>query len=191
MSKKEKTMQKNILYFEKPGNANTDATLNAARARAEELGIRQVVIASSHGSTALRAREIFSGLPVQIIAVSINAAYSDLGWSMTEAERKPLVEQGIQVLTSVHTLGDDVNSSFDVKTPNVIVRETLYTFSQGMKVAVEIALMAADAGLLDMRGEVIAIAGTDNGADTAIVITPAYSRKFTDLRIREILTKPR
>jgi uncharacterized protein len=184
-------MQKSILYFDQPGNANTEATLNAARARAEDLGIRQVVIASSHGSTALRAREIFSRLPVEIIAVTINAAYSELGWSMTEAERKPLIEQGIKVLTSVHTLGDDVNSAFDVKTPNVIVRETLYTFSQGMKVAVEIALMAADAGLLDMSGEVIAIAGTDNGADTAIVIKPAYSRKFTDLRVREIISKPR
>lgn len=184
-------MQKNILYFEQPGKANTDATLGAARARAEELGVRQVVIASSHGSTALRASEIFRGLPVEIIAVTINAAYSDLGWSMTEAERQPLIDQGIKVLTSVHTLGDDVNTAFEVKTPNVIVRETLYTFSQGMKVAVEIALMAADAGLLDMSREVIAIAGTDNGADTAIVITPAYSRKFTELRIREILTKPR
>ena len=184
-------MQKNILYFEQPGKANTDATLRAARTRAEELGIRQVVIASSHGFTALRAREIFSGLPVEIIAVTINAAYADVGWSMTEAERQPLIEQGIRVLTSVHTLGDDVNAAFDVKTPNVIVRETLYTFSQGMKVAVEIALMAADAGLLDMHREVIAVAGTDEGADTAIVITPSYSRKFTGLRIHEILAKPR
>jgi len=184
-------MQKNILYFEQPGKANTEATLGAARTRAEELGIRQVVIASSHGSTALRARELFNGLPVEIIAVTINAAYSDLGWSMTEVERQPLIEQGIQVLTSVHTLGDDVNTSFDIKAPNVVVRETLYTFSQGMKVAVEIALMAADAGLLDMSREVIAIAGTDNGADTAIVIKPAYSRKFTELRIHEILAKPR
>jgi uncharacterized protein len=184
-------MQKNVLYFEQPGKDNTEATLAAARARAAELGVRQVVVASSHGSTALRAKAIFDGLPVEIIAVTINAAYSDLGWSMTEAERQPLIDQGIQVLTSVHTLGDDVNASFEVKTPNVVVRETLYTFSQGMKVAVEIALMAADAGLLDMSREVIAIAGTDNGADTAIVIKPAYSRKFTDLRIHEILAKPR
>ena len=51
-------MQKSILYFEQAGQANTDATLSAARARAEELGIRQVVIASSHGSTALRARPV-------------------------------------------------------------------------------------------------------------------------------------
>ena len=85
--------------------------------------------------------------------MTINAAYSDVGWSMTEAERQPLLEQGIKVLTSVHTLGDDVNTAFDVKTPNVIVRETLYTFSQGMKVAVEIALMAADAGLLERRSD--------------------------------------
>jgi uncharacterized protein len=71
------------------------------------------------------------------------------------------------------------------------VRETLYTFCQGMKVAVEVALMAADAGLLDMAHEVIAIAGTGSGADTAIVLRPVYTRKFKDLQIREILAKPR
>ena len=60
-----------------------------------------------------------------------------------------------------------------------------------MKVAVEITLMAADAGLLDVSEEAIAIAGTDEGADTAIVIKPAYSRKFNELKIREILAKPR
>jgi len=98
---------------------------------------------------------------------------------------------GILVLTATHTLGDDVNAAFTPAAPNAIVRETLYTFCQGMKVAVEVALMAADAGLLDMAQEVIAIAGTGNGADTAIVLQPAYSRKFQQLQIREILAKPR
>jgi len=56
---------------------------------------------------------------------------------------------------------------------------------------VECVLMAADAGLLDMSQEVIAIAGTDNGADTAIVCRPAYPRTFHELEIREVLAKPR
>ena len=60
-----------------------------------------------------------------------------------------------------------------------------------MKVAVEVTVMAADAGLLDMTREVIAIAGTDEGADTALVLVPAYARKFKELEIREILAKPR
>jgi len=72
-----------------------------------------------------------------------------------------------------------------------VVRETLYRFSQGMKVAVEIAVMAADAGLIDVSGEVISIGGTNEGADTAIVLKPAYARKFKELEIREIIAKPR
>jgi len=51
--------------------------------------------------------------------------------------------------------------------------------------------MAPDAGLLDMDKEAIAIAGSSEGADTAIVITPAYARNFPQLRIHEILAKPR
>jgi hypothetical protein len=184
-------MEKTILYFERPGKVNTDATLIIARSRAEELGIRQIVVASTHGYTARRAQEAFDGLNVEIIAVSINASFDDEGWTMTGAERDALQKLGLKVLISTHTLGDDVNFAFGVPAPNEIVREALYTFCQGMKVTVEIALMAADAGLLDMSREVIAIGGTDTGADTAIVLRPTYSRTFKTLRIREILAKPR
>jgi len=75
--------------------------------------------------------------------------------------------------------------------PEEIVRDTLYRFSQGTKVAVEYLLMAADAGLLDMDQEAISIGGTDSGADTAIVCQPAFSRSFHELEIREILARPR
>ncbi len=78
-----------------------------------------------------------------------------------------------------------------VMPPNQIVRETLYRFCQGMKVAVEITLMSADAGLINISKEIIAIAGSDEGADTALVLKPAYSGNFTDLKIKEILAKPR
>jgi hypothetical protein len=185
------TMEKTILYFEKMGKSNTDATLKIARARAEQLGIRQIVLASTHGYTAKRAKKAFDGLEVEIIAVSISAGFEDEGWTMNDTEREALLKLGIKVLTSGHTLGDDVNTALGVTAPNAIVRETLYTFCQGMKVAVEVALMAADAGLLDMTQEVIAIAGTGSGADTALVLYPAYSRKFQKLQIREILAKPR
>ena len=184
-------MEKSILYFEKPGIDNTDATLQTVRRRTQELGIKQVVVASSHGFTAKRAKDIFAGIEVEIIAVTICASFDDVGWTMSAAERAEVEKLGIKVLTSLHTLGDDVNDAFGFTAPNAIVRQTLYTFCQGMKVAVEISLMAADAGLLDMSREIIAVAGTDNGADTALVLKPAYSRKFTKLGILEILAKPR
>jgi len=180
-----------ILYFGTPGKLNTDATLQYTRERAEALGIKKIVVASTHGYTAKRARIIFAGMDVDIIAVTICAGYDDLGWTMTPEERAELEGLGITVLTSLHSLGDDVSDAFGNTAPNRIVRETLYTFCQGMKVAVEVAVMAADAGLLDMESEVIAVAGTGEGADTALVLKPAVARKFRKLEIREILAKPR
>jgi hypothetical protein len=184
-------MEGRILYFEQPGKRNTDATLQIARERAQALGIKQVVVASTHGYTAKRAKEVFDGLDVEIIAVSICAGFEKAGWTMTAGERTELESLGITVLTSLHALGDDVSDAFGGRAPNRIVRMTLYRFCQGMKVAVEVAIMAADAGLLDMSGEVIAVAGTGEGADTAIVLKPAYALKFGKLEIREILAKPR
>ena len=114
---------------------------------------------------------------------------------MKAEERRALEDLGVVVFTGIHALGDGVGSAFSDKnggrTSEEIVRDTLYRFSQGMKVAVECLLMAADAGLLAMREEVFAIGGTGSGADTAIVCKPAYPRLFHQLEIREILAKPR
>lgn len=184
-------MEGKILYFDSPGKINTDSTLKAARQRAQELNIRQIVLASTHGYTAKRAAEMFQKMDVGIIAVSICASFEDKGWTMTLEEREELEKQGIKVITGLHSLGDDVSEAFGDPAPNRVVRETLYMFCQGLKVAVEIAVMAADAGVLDVSGEVIAIGGTDEGADTAIVLKPAYARKFKELEIREIIAKPR
>ncbi|KPJ80527.1 MAG: hypothetical protein AMS17_20375, partial [Spirochaetes bacterium DG_61] len=76
-------------------------------------------------------------------------------------------------------------------TPGSIVANTLRFFSQGMKVAVEISIMALEAGLIAPGNEVIAIGGTDEGADTAIVARPAFARKIKEYRVCEILCKPR
>jgi uncharacterized protein len=188
-------MELRTILFETQGEQNTDATLKIARERAEALGIQQVVVASSHGSTACKAQAVFAPLEVKLIAVSICHGWESEGWTMKPSERKALEELGIVVVTGIHALGDGVGSAFSdkhgVRTAEEIVRDTLYRFSQGMKVAVECLLMAADAGLLDMSREVIAIAGTGSGADTAIVCKPAYPRTFQQLEIREVLAKPR
>ena len=72
-----------------------------------------------------------------------------------------------------------------------VVAHALRFFSQGMKVAVEISLMAVEAGLVPAGAELIAVAGTNDGADTAIVIAPSFARKVKETSIREILCKPR
>jgi hypothetical protein len=188
-------MELKTLVFEKAGPHNTDATLQIARERARALGIQQVVVASSHGDTARQAHALFAPEGVRVIAVSICHAYESQGWTMSAETRAELAGLGVVVHTGVHALGDGVDAAFSEKygghAPEEIVRDTLYRFSQGMKVAVECVLMAADAGLLDMGQEVIAVAGTNSGADTAVVCKPAYPRSFHELEIREVLAKPR
>jgi len=187
----ERVVGKTILYFTKTGKANTDVLLKAARSRAAALGVRQVVVASTHGFTARRAQAAFAGTGVEVIAVTIAAAFDKEGWTMKDAERSRLRRAGITVLTCTHALSGELSEGLGVPNAQDIASRVLYRFCQGMKVAVEVALMAADAGLLDMRREAIAIGGTGEGADTAIVVKPAYTRTFLKLQIREIIAKPR
>jgi len=188
-------MMKNITYFEKTGLDNTEETIKLAYERAVELGIRDIVVASTHGGTALKAIQTFSDPKFNIVSVSICEGYKSEGWAMSKEEREKLQVKGVKVLTSVHALGDDVSSAFTEKfggkSFNEVVAQTLYRFCQGMKVCVEVVLMATDAGLIGVDEEVIAIAGTGEGADTAIVVQPTYPRRFLDLMIKEIIVKPR
>ncbi len=68
---------------------------------------------------------------------------------------------------------------------------TLRMLGQGMKVAIEVSLMAADAGLISPDDEVVAIGGTARGADTAIVAKAAHAHDAFSFRVKEIICKPR
>jgi len=188
-------MEVQVTYFDQKGPVNTEATLRIAQKRAKELGIEQIVIASTYGGAAKKALEIFDSSKVNVVVVTISYGFKSEGWIMEEEVRRELEEKGAKVLTSIHALGDDVSSSFSSQKggwgANQIVAEALRRFSQGMKVAVEITVMAAEAGLIDVEKETISIGGTDRGVDTAIVVKPAYARNFLDFEIREILAKPR
>jgi hypothetical protein len=76
-----------------------------------------------------------------------------------------------------------------------IVNETLRLICSGVRVCTEVTLMAADNGAIPTNEEVIAMAGTERGLDTAVVIKPSVSVKMFDLyegmEIREIICKPR
>jgi hypothetical protein len=61
---------------------------------------------------------------------------------------------------------------------------------EGTKVCVEITLMAADAGSIPVDKDIVAIAGTGSGADTALKIQPANAARFFDLKIKEVIAKP-
>jgi hypothetical protein len=185
-------MTNSITYFAEPGKMNTGETLALTRKRALELGIRQVLVASSHGYTAAEAARAFTGSGIEVIAVTISEGYHEEGWCMTPEERDALENAGIKVLTSQSSLGGGVGEAFEGENSLLsVIAGTLYCFSQGMKVAFEIAIMAAESGCVPPGKEIISVAGTGEGADTAIVMIPAYARKFKEIRVSEILCKPR
>ena len=61
---------------------------------------------------------------------------------------------------------------------------------QGSKVCIEVVLMAADAGLIPVDQDVVAVGGTGSGADTILRIKPTNSTRLFDVRIREVIAKP-
>lgn len=179
------------MYFERPGYQNTADTLSAAARRARELGVTELVVATTTGSTALTAAEICQGM--KIIAVSYHAGYrAPFQRSISDEARSRLEQLGVAVLCATHALSG-VERGLAARIPGAyplqIVAETLRLFGEGTKVAVEVAVMAADAGHLSGR-PLIAVSGTTQGADTALVLTPADQSRFMDTRVHEIICKP-
>jgi hypothetical protein len=202
------------LYFETTGPNNTEQTVALSLDRARELDIRHIVVASNQGVTAhefirqARARglQLYRAVPgsdaaavpqgmLNLVVVTHQVGFRGPGVDEMPAEvRRSLVAEGVRVLTTTHLFsGVDraITNEFGGLYPGQIVARALYMFSQGVKVAVEVAAMALDAGLIPYGQEVIAVGGTGRGADSALVLLPAHSRDFFRTKILELICKPR
>jgi len=185
-------MESKTVYFANPGSENTEAVLRIARQRAEELGIKNIVVASTRGDTAVRAMDAFHGLRVIVVSHVTGLREPNLQ-EFTEENRKIVESKGGIMLTAAHAFSGvsrALRTKFNTVTIGDIIANTLRVFGEGVKVACEIALMAADAGLVRTDEDVISIAGTSRGADTAIVLRPVNTHNFFDLKVKEILCKP-
>lgn len=181
------------VYFDKPGKQNTDRTLDIARQRAEELGVRTVLVASTRGETGVQATHMFQGYDVVVVSHCTGFAEPNIQ-EMTEENRATIEAAGAKILTCQHAFGGisrAVRRKWGTYAIDEIVAQTLRTFGQGTKVCLEIAIMAADAGLVEVGEPCIAIGGTGRGADTAIVLVPTNVQDFFNLRVMEVLAKPR
>ena len=185
-------MESKTVYFENLGGENTDETLRIARQRAEELGIKTIVVASTRGETAVKAMDVFQGL--RIIVVSHVTGFSEPDvQEFTEENRRMVESKGGVIVTATHAffgVSRAMRNKFNTVAIGDIIADVLRIFGQGLKVACEVTLMAADAGLVRTDEQVISIAGTSRGADTAIVLTPVNAHNFFDLKVKEVLCKP-
>jgi len=189
-------IEERIVYFEFGGRHNTEATLKLARERAEKRGIKNVVLASITGFSAEKALEIFKDTDIKLTIVGIKGAgFPEFPKDLQERLRR---------LGHNFCYASDVQYEFPGQ-----VQDALRRFCEGLKVCVEVALVAADAGYVKPGEEIIAIGGTGmlgyekgGGLDTAIVIEAVKSKDFLQLesifgmkekrrRIREIICKPR
>jgi len=181
--------------FESPGPHNTEACLEAAARRLNALGLTHLVLATSTGTTAYKALEIFNPQECSIVAVTHVTGFMGAGEQEMPGEvRRELQDQGVHVLTCAHAFGGvgrGVRNKLGSYQVDEIIAYTLRIFGHGVKVGVEISLMAADAGLLPTDQEVVAVGGSASGADSAIVVTPSYSHKCLDTVVHEIIVKPR
>ena len=181
------------LYFERPGPQNTRRTLDIVAVRAEESGIGHIVVASRSGHTGAQAAALFRGK--NLVVVTHSTGFLKTGvQELKPAMRRKIEALGGRVLTCQHAFGGvnrAVRKKLGTYELDEIIAHTLRTFGEGAKVAVEISLMAADAGLIPVPDPCIAIGGSSRGADTALLLRPANAQTFFDLRILEILAKPR
>jgi len=186
-------VQVTAAYFEKPGKENTQRTFELARKRAEELGIETILVASTRGETGVRACETFRGYDV-VVTHSTGFPQEPDHQELTEENRAAIEAAGGKILTCQHAFGGvgrAVRKKLGTYELEELIAYTLRIFGEGLKVAVEITLMAADAGLVRTDEPCIAIAGTGKGADTAVVLKPANAQAFFDLKVHEVLCKPR
>ncbi len=186
-------MELKTTYFENTGKENTEEVLRIVKQRAEELGIKTIVVASTAGDTAVKATGVLGGF--KIIAVTHITGFREPNiQQFTEANKKIVESRGGIVFTTTHLfsgLSAAMRKKFNTYIIGDIIANTLRTFGQGMKVVCEITTMAADGGLVRTDEDVIAIAGTSRGADIAVVLRTVNSNDFFDLKVKEILCKPR
>jgi hypothetical protein len=180
-------MEEKIVYFEEPGTSNTETTLRLAAARAKARGIQKIILASTRGETARQAAELWAGTGVKIIVVPHQHGF------MSGTQRFPaeLVAELNQKGHAVHfgTMLFHTDRLYGTETPRVMAN-LLRTFCQGMKVCVEITLMAVDGGHVAPGEPIVVVAGTGRGADTAVVAVAAPSTRLHELHITEIICKP-
>lgn len=184
----------NTVYFASKGPRNTEKTLNLAFERAKALKINHIVVASHSGETGLRAAEIFKDRHVVVITHSTGFRGTGKQELSTKMRNRLEAKPNVEILTTTHSFGGvgrAVRMKLGSYQVDEIIAYTLRTFGQGVKVGCELALMAADSGLIDMAHEIITIGGSGSGADTALVIKPAHAQNYFDIKVLEIICKPR
>lgn len=126
--------------------------------------------------------------------VTHNTGFKEPGvQEFPEEIREEVRARGVKVLTGtmvLRSLGTAIREMGGGYSEQELIANTLRMLGQGMKVCVEITAMAADAGLIPPES-IVSVAGTGRGADTACLIKADSSNRFFNIKVKEIITKPK
>ena len=182
------------MIFKDAGKQHTDAVLEIAKKAAEQREIRYVVVASTRGETGVAAARLFEDSMARVIVVTHNVGFKKDGvLELTPENRDEILRYKAVIHTGTMVtrgLGTAIKEKFGGFSLEQVVAATLRLFGQGVKVCVEMAAMVTDAGLVPQGEDIVAVAGTAWGADTAAIIAAAPSNRLFDIKVREILAKP-
>lgn len=185
--------ERKTTYFKEAGKQNTDTLLKLVKEYVKKEGIKDIVVASTTGETGAKTSKIFKGY--KVIIITHHSGFREPGKiELREEYRREIIANGASIFTGTHALSSverAIRKDFDTVQPLELIANTLRLMGEGTKVCIEIILMAADAGLIPVDRDVIAIAGTGRGADTVLRIKPANTSRFFNLKIREVVAKPR
>jgi hypothetical protein len=196
-------MEGKITYFNKVGPDNTNETFRIAKERAEELGIKTILIASTRGDSAAKAVDFFTGCRVVAVGHATGMREPNKN-EFTDENKKKVESKGGVVIFASHAFTGLTRRPAPPSAPGTppfmppgpvleigdIVANTLRIICAGIKVIVECGVMASDAGAIRTDEDIIAIAGSGRGADTAVTIRASNARDLFRFRIKEILCKP-
>lgn len=187
-----------IAYFEDTGKwrGNTKRLVEVVGKELKGSRIKHVVFATCRGYTGAQFAPLAKAKPkVSFVGVGMSVAVDklyDVKWNARYG--KTMEQAGVQFMRGTHALTGGIDRAlreeFHGYPPGAVVAQTLYLFSQGMKVAVEVIAMACDTGLIPEGKQVIACGGTGSGADTAIVATSAASANLFGMTIHRVLAMP-
>jgi hypothetical protein len=184
--------EKRTTYFRTTGTQNTKSFLSIVKEYVDKEEIENIIVATNTGETGAEVAKAFKGK--NTVVVTHCYGFQQPGkFELKDEFKEEILANGAKILTATHALSSAeraIRKKFGTLEPLELIANTLRLMGEGTKVCVEITLMAADAGLIPYNKDVVAVAGTGKGADTALRIKPANAARLFDLRIREVIAKP-
>ena len=209
--------------FKRPGPVNTDEVIEIARAAsskyeyiivasitgdsaiklAKEINGSKVICVTCPQGMNWEIKDIaegpFTDIPElkQIRAKWLKQGRKNVPMQITAMNRKKLDKLGVRIVQgTIPFFGPTFSMRVHMRkvTDLDIMAKTLELISTGTLVCLECVLMAVDAGVIPEGKEVLALAGTERGLDTAWIIkSSASANLFHPLkgaRFIELLAKP-